>query len=243
MRTIRNNNRVNNNVTNTTAQSSTSTAATAQQTTAQPTAPSTRTAQQKPTTSRRTVAPAPVEAPKPKFADLTEEQQQKGLALMYIMERVTNREGVKWLELDKKSDKDNVIIRPVASLDEKVRRQATWAISTSARQLGGKYDKTSFCFLFPRDEFKASIGYYNLAKADGKTTVEAAKPTEQKPAAPSQKPADKPRTQQAKPADKQKDKNLITKADALARCRKALAMALTQEVIECIDDELQKLFA
>lgn len=231
MRTIRNNNRVNNNVTNTTAQSSTSTAATAQ-----PTAPSTRTTQQKPTTSRRTVAPAPVEAPKPKFADLTEEQQQKGLALMYIMERVTNREGVKWLELDKKSDKDNVIIRPVASLDEKVRRQATWAISTSARQLGGKYDKTSFCYLFPRDEFKASIGYYNLAKADGKTTVEAAKPTEQKP-------ADKPRTQQAKPADKPKDKNLITKADALARCRKALAMALTQEVIECIDDELQKLFA
>lgn len=220
---------------NTTAQSSTSTAATAQQT-----APAPRTAQQ-----AKPAAPAPAEAPKPQFAELTEEQQQKGLALMYIMERVTNREGVKWLELDKKSDKDNVIIRPIASLDEKVRRNATWAISTSARQLGGKYDKTALRYLFPRAEFSKAVGYYNLAKAAGKTTIEATKPTEQKPTEqPSQKPATTPRTQQAKPAtDKPKSKDLITKADALARCRKVLAIVLTKEMIECMDDELQKLFA
>ncbi len=210
---------------------------------------------------RRQSSPAPANevsgVPTATFVTLTKEQQDMGMNLMFIMERVTNREGVKWLELDKKSDPDNVIIKAVESLDDKVRKQATWAISISARAIGGKYDKDKFLYTFPRKEFSAVVGYYKLAKAAGMTTIKAddkTQPADQKPqtskpatvssGSPAGTSGTKPKPTEQKPQPtKPSDKNLITKADALARCKKALAIALTKDMIACMEDELKAIFA
>lgn len=205
---------VNNTTVNTTAQSSTSTAASV-------------------------AASAKDKAATLKWADLTEEQQKQGLNLLYIMER---REvgGVRQLECDKKSDPVRIFASPELA-DDKAMLRATGRVSVSARGLGGKYDKEAHSYSFPRAEFAKWTKYYKAAVAAGQTTIKAADTAaDAKPAATSgsDKPAAKPAT---KPAAS-KNPELITKADALARCRKALAIALTKEMIDCMEDEIKAIF-
>lgn len=179
-----------------------------------------------------------------RWADLTEEQQNLGKSFLWIMER-REWNGVRQLEIDKTADP--VIIRASEGLDEKATLRATGRISTSARRvLGGKYDADNHAYSFPRKEFAKWVAYYKAAVAEGITTLDAAKEqTEkaktEKPQTEDKKPSGKTKTDGKKP---QADDTLITKAEALARCRKFLAQQVfTKAMMECIDDELKALFA
>lgn len=179
-----------------------------------------------------------------RWADLTEEQQNLGKSFMWIMER-REWNGMRQLEIDKTSDP--VIIRAAEGLDEKATLRATGRISTSARRvLGGKYDADSHAYSFPRKEFVKWVSYYKAAVAEGITTLDAApakeQPKTEKPKTEDKKPSDKPKTEGKK--QPKADDTLITKSEALARCRKFLAQQVfTKAMMECIDDELIALFS
>lgn len=172
-----------------------------------------------------------------RWADLTEEQQTIGKSFLWIMER-RELNGVRQLEIDKTADP--VIIRAAEGLDEKATLRATGRISNSARRvLGGKYDADSHAYSFPRKEFVKWVAYYKAAVAEGITTLDAASAPTEKPQTEGKKTSGKTKTEKS-----QVDDTLITKADALARCRKFLAQQVfSKAMMECIEDELKAIFA
>lgn len=191
------------------------------------------------TTATESKPKATTEKKAVKWSDLTAEQQKQGKALLYIMER---REvgGVRQLSIDKSADP--IRIYAAEGLDEKATLRATGRISMSARRdLGGKYNADAHEYTFPRKDFIQWVAYYKAAAAEGITTLDAKteKPKTEKPKTEKPKTEDAQASTEANPTTD----TLITKADALARCRKALAIALTKEMIECMEDEIKALFA